>query len=297
MRRTIVLLISFVILSGSTDFHCGEAPSSKKGSKSNSQKMALGEIKKGTLTKTTTISGHVKSERTLELKPTYSAYIRKIYVKTGSVVRKGDPLVLISESIATPGNQIYPIRAPFSGTVTFVHRKEGEFIEKGSSSENDPILRLDDLTSLYIKGEIPEVDMNSLKTKLNAEISLNAIPFQSFKGTVASIALAAATSEHRWDNKSATYPVIISLDEKSELIRPGMSAVVQIKTKEKSDVLLIQQRYVGKDEEGYFARDENGEKKYLKLGDYNDKYYEIISGIDEGDKVSQIDFTRDFLAN
>ncbi|MDA9950957.1 TolC family protein [Oligoflexaceae bacterium] len=250
-------------------------------------------IERGDIVKVASLSGTIRANKTYSLKAIYPGYVRKIFAKIGERVKKNQPLATISESLQTPIDQIFPVRAPFTGTVTQIFKRSGEYIDQNEQL-NKAVLQLDDLSTLFVFAEVPELEISSMKAGLTAEITANAIPFETLRGEIVEVAMSATAARNNWDAKSSTYKVKIQLEPSEIPIKTGMSAIAKIETQRKDDVVKIPHEFVGKDSDGYFVRAKNGEKKVITIGIFNSSNYEVTEGLNEGEIVSSIDFSQDF---
>jgi RND family efflux transporter MFP subunit len=109
--------------------------------------------------------------------------------------------------------------APTDGTVLSVDVEVGEQIQAGTSA-----VTLADLNDLELTVNVAEVDVSKIQPNQAAEISIDALPGQTFGGKVIRVA-PSSTSESGVVN----YPVTIQLTN-SDLghVRPGMTAVATI---------------------------------------------------------------------
>ena len=126
------------------------------------------------------------------------------------------------------------LTAPFAGTVSAVNSKPGDQVTPGFSS-----FRLDDLATLLVDVEIPEVDINRIQLGQPAKLSFDAIQNKEYNGTV--------TEVGRVGNPSASgvnFTVTIALTDPDESVRPGMTAAVNIVVSQLEDVLLVPNRAV-----------------------------------------------------
>jgi HlyD family secretion protein len=109
------------------------------------------------------------------------------------------------------------LRAPFSGTLTNLDLKVGEFAATGT-----PVATVADLSSWIVKTtDLTEIDVVNIKEGQPVQLSLDAMPGQEFDGTVMSI--AQNYSEKQGD---IVYEVTVLLGKKDPAMRWGMTAQV-----------------------------------------------------------------------
>jgi multidrug efflux pump subunit AcrA (membrane-fusion protein) len=80
---------------------------------------------------------------------------------------------------------------------------------------------------------------------------------------------------------------ILDIDEQ---LKPGMSTVLDIIPAKKSDILTVPHEYIDKQGEKYFVTTKDGAQKEIQVGMQNESIVEIISGLKEGDEITQVDF-------
>ncbi len=247
-----------------------------------------GKVKRGDLVQRVTVSGTVQPARRTVFMAPYSGYIHRVYVTVGKKVRQGDPVISITTSLQSP-EQVYPIRAPFSGTVVGVGKMEGEFVS--DKDAKDVIARIDDLTKYFVVAKAPETDAARIKKEMQVEIKVNAISKESLKGVVQSIELAAEDADG-WRAQSSTFKVMVEILNPPSDLRSGQSAVIDIVTQKFSDVLYLEHEFINKDGDDYFVIDRKGRRRNIELGSQSDMAAEIKAGLGEGDQVEQVDFLK-----
>jgi HlyD family secretion protein len=126
------------------------------------------------------------------------------------------------------------LRAPFDGTLTEIRSKSGDQVAPGAIS-----FRIDDLDHLLVDVEIPEVDINRVKTGMTTRISFDAITGNEYKGVITQVAQVANVTAG-----IVNFTVTIELTDADESVRPGMTAAVNIVINEIQDVLVIPNRAV-----------------------------------------------------
>jgi len=126
------------------------------------------------------------------------------------------------------------LKAPFDGTITEIRSKPGDQVSPGSTS-----FRIDDLSHLLVDVEIPEIDINRLKVGMPARISFDAINGREYEGVITQVAQVANISAG-----IVNFTVTLELTNPDELVRPGMTAAVNIVESEIENVLIIPNRAV-----------------------------------------------------
>ncbi len=111
------------------------------------------------------------------------------------------------------------LNAPVSGVVMSVKISEGERVNAGSS-----VVTLSDLNELELTVDVAEIDIPKIEAGQAAQITLDALPDQTFEGVVTRIAPSS-----RSDGGVVNYPVTVQLNGDLSQARPGMTAVAVIR--------------------------------------------------------------------
>ncbi|MBL7039655.1 MAG: efflux RND transporter periplasmic adaptor subunit [Pirellulaceae bacterium] len=183
------------------------------------------------------------------------------------------------------------IYAPHDGMVTYAtenSRYSRSRIEEGATvHQRQRIITLPDLSVMEVKTTVHESVLDWIQEGLPATITVEAFPERKYKGSVKSVAVLADAGEwHSSDVK--VYTTIVTIDEKVERLKPGMSAVVDIHVERVEDVLSLPvQAVVQVAEDNWCYVDENGkvELRKVTLGKTNEKFVEIREGLKEGERV------------
>ena len=133
---------------------------------------------------------------------------------------------------------------------------------------------------------IDETDILALQEGQNAEIQVDSVGTETYSGTVTEISKVANTS-----TGVTQYSAEILLDKAPGML-PGMTADVDIQIEGNENVLIIPVAALHKTSTGTFVytsfdeeTQEYGGKVDVVAGMQNDKYAEILSGLQEGDTV------------
>jgi HlyD family secretion protein len=111
------------------------------------------------------------------------------------------------------------LRAPIAGTTLSVDVEVGQKINAGTSA-----VTLADLNDLELTVNVAEVDVSKIQPGQGADISIDALPDQTFSGTVTRIAPSSDS-----ESGVVNYPVTIQLVNAGQAnVRPGMTAVATI---------------------------------------------------------------------
>lgn len=128
------------------------------------------------------------------------------------------------------------IRAPLAGTILQRSVEEGTVIQSASQnvSGGSVLFIMAELAAMQVRTLVDETDMGQLRAGMSAEVSVEAYPERVFRGVVEKIEPQAVVEQN-----ITMFPVIVTLDNRGGLLRPGMNAEVEILVDEATDVLLV----------------------------------------------------------
>lgn len=171
------------------------------------------------------------------------------------------------------------IIAPFAGTVTEANTLPGDQVAAG-----DAAFRLDDLSSLLVDVKVSEVDINSISIDQPVTLTFDAILGKEYHGEVVEVSQAGTVEEG-----VVNFTVTVELIDTDALVKPGMTAGVNITVEEIKDVLLVPNRAVRlMDGNRIVYVLENGlpVKKEVTLGSSSDIMSAVADGeLKEGDAI------------
>lgn len=187
------------------------------------------------------------------------------------------------------------IVAPISGQVVSKSINEGELVASatGGFAQGAVLVKIADLNNMQVKVNINEVDVAKLKIGLPAEIRVDGVKGETFKGRVASIAPASIGSNAGTASSGSSsvvrFEVKVAVTTPDPRLRPGMTGAVDIILNRKDSVLTLPAEALlpgdkvklvtGKDKEATTT------EKAVTVGLRNNAIAEITSGLNPGDKV------------
>ena len=169
--------------------------------------------------------------------------------------------------------------SPFAGTVTESYPLPGDQVGAGATA-----FRLDNLSSLLVDVKVSEVDINNVTMGQPVTLSFDAILGKEYHGEVIEVTQAGTA-----DQGVVSFTVTVELTDADSMVKPGMTAAVNIVVEEMQDVLLVQNRAVRLvDNQRVVYVLENGQpvKKDITLGSSSDTLSVIAGGdVKEGDVI------------
>ena len=282
LSKNRILLLLVLMLSGALMFVLmREREESTNGKR-------VGRVKRGDVIQRVTVSGQVKPLRSTAFVAPYSGYISQIFVRVGQKIAKNDPIVSIKSSLQSP-EPVYPLRAPFAGTVVDVAKMEGEYVNE--KDNKDVIVRVNDLSKYFVVARAPELDASRIKKGMEVEVRVSAIDSGVMKGIVRDIDLAAQDADG-WKSQQSTFSVRVEIINPPEGLHSGQSAILDIVTYKLSNVLFLEHEFINQEGEKHYVINKKGRKVPVEVGRQSDLAMEIKGGVLEGDEVQQIDFLK-----
>ena len=210
------------------------------------------------------------------------------------------------------------ITAPISGKVTRLNIEEGETVIIGTM--NNPgslLLTISDLSVVEVVVQVDETDVPELALGDSASILIDAFPGRTFTGRVTEIGNSAirppASTAASGQQSAVDFEVVITLDHLPVLLRPDLSATADIVTDQRRQALSVPiialtvrqkegtpedsararrdtadsgARLAENEVEGVFVvRAEEVAFAPVTLGIAGQDYFEVLSGLAEGDTV------------
>ena len=198
-------------------------------------KRILYELALSTLNSSVTRVKQAESQRAQSAAQLSSAH-RKVTQLQAMVTRYNDVL------------QQYEAVAPLDGVVTNLPVRVGETVVPGiQNSTASTIMTIADMSIITAEVHVDETDIVSVKLDQPAEVTIDAIPNQTFKGKVIEIGDTAivrstgvAASQSTTSSQEAKdFKVVIALDIAEDLVRPGLSCTAKITTAVRPQTLAI----------------------------------------------------------
>jgi HlyD family secretion protein len=138
--------------------------------------------------------------------------------------------------------------APFDGIVTNEPLREGETVVEGiQNTEGSTIMTIADMSVVTAEVKVDETDIVNIKMGQPADVTVDAIPGKVFKGHVTLVgdqallrSTGVATSQSTTGTEEAKdFKVVVTLDNPSSDLRPGLSTTAKITTASKPSVLSL----------------------------------------------------------
>lgn len=182
----------------------------------------------------------------------------------------------------------FTILAPEPGMVIYKRSWNGTKIATGSTIQPwDPVVAtLPDLTTMVSKTYINEVDISSVKTGLDVQITLDAFPDKRLTGKVIDV---ANVGEQNPNSDAKVFQVLIEIHESDTTLRPGMTTGNTIVTDVIPDAIFIPIECLhSQGDTLLYVIKESGlsiTKQEVLAGKSDSDHVVILSGVEENDRI------------
>jgi HlyD family secretion protein len=142
----------------------------------------------------------------------------------------------------------YNVTAPIDGIVTDLPVRVGETVVPGvQNSAASTIMTVADMSLITAEVKVDETDIINVKLDQQAQVTIDAMPNQIFKGHVVEIGNTAilrstglaASSSTTANQEAKDFKVVIAIDNPPDDIRPGLSCTGNIVTATRQHALTI----------------------------------------------------------
>jgi HlyD family secretion protein len=177
------------------------------------------------------------------------------------------------------------ILAPFDGTIVDIGVKENDQLSSFDYSSKTAV-HLVDTSTVEMDGVVDEIDIYKVKVGQEAIITVDALPNEEMKGKVTFISPFGTQTAG-----VVEFPVKISLEPTKAELKGGLTATADIIVEKHENVLLVPNRSIKGSPGSYYVEvviDEEKvttEKRPVTLGAQSDQFSEVISGLNEGEKI------------
>ncbi|MDD3692405.1 MAG: efflux RND transporter periplasmic adaptor subunit [Oscillospiraceae bacterium] len=258
-------------------------------------KVAVYEVQPRLVEQTVTCTGRVEISESENVFVDIPCVVDKVHVKTGDKIKKGDVLFTvnisatkqviadaagISPSMVPDGQIKRDIKAPASGELCEVNVEPG-----GTVDIKSPCAVISSSDTLQVKVSIQESKLKNIKIGQNASVSGTAFAKDKYQGVVSYIS-STARQQFNGVSSETVVDAIISLSEKDDSLKPGLSAKSKILIGSKPDSIVIPYEYVLQDNENrefvYLYENGRSVKRIVKTGMELNDGFEIVSGLSPG---------------
>jgi multidrug efflux pump subunit AcrA (membrane-fusion protein) len=275
MMRKLIKLCILVIIAFA--LNCG--PSGPREMARIAQSVNVVMVKRNSVKRTVKLLGTVYGEQQATAMSKIAGRVTQIAKSEGSSVNEGDPIAYVVNDIPGMDYKPGPVVSPITGIVGKVYVEVGQAV-----APTLPIATVSSYSSkVKVKASISDHDLGFVKIKAKAAVSVSAYPDIIFEGSVTQFSPVL-------DPMTRAATVEVTVPNRNKKLLPGMACSVSLILEQKQDVISIPQAALFTDG---FSRVVviDGNKVHFKdieIGLIGDEWVEVISGLNEGDKVVTI---------
>jgi len=128
------------------------------------------------------------------------------------------------------------VRAPITGTIIAKNVERGAVITApgGDVGGGTVLLKMADLSLVQVKTYVDETDIGKLRAGMPADVTVEAFPNRPFRGELIKIEPQADTIQN-----VTMFPVLVRINNRDGLLKPGMNAEVNIAVGSAQGVLAV----------------------------------------------------------
>lgn len=170
------------------------------------------------------------------------------------------------------------LRSPISGVITARNYDKGDMFGMGQ-----PIFTVQQITPVKLLVAISESEYTKVKKGQKVTLVVDALPGESFDGTISRLYPTMDAATH-------TFNVEVKVPNYNRRLRPGMYAKVTVNFGKNNSVIIPDKAVVRQQGAGdkfvYILNEDNTVTfKKVSLGVRLGNEYEVLSGVQEGDRV------------
>ena len=182
----------------------------------------------------------------------------------------------------SPGIVIY-------GTSTDWQKRREDPIEVGDSVyRGQKIFSIPNSSLMGVELRVHEASVNMVKPGQKAKITVEAHPDTAFEGEVTGVAPLPDPQRGWLDPGVKVYTTQVTIEGSHDIIKPGMSAKVEILVDHLYDVIIVPVQVVanrGGRKVCYIDTGGTPEQREVETGAFNEIFVEIVSGVEVGENV------------
>ena len=176
------------------------------------------------------------------------------------------------------GHGVFSLTAPMSGYVVAKEISSGSTI----AAEGDPIFTIADLSTVWVVLNVYASNLQLVKEGMNVSFTTLSYPDEVFEGTISFLS-------HVFDPEDKVLKARIVISNKDLKLKPGMSAVVNLKKDTDKACIAVPTEALIFDSNKYYAvvKDSSGnfQSRKLSLAGHNKDLTYVESGLSEGEEI------------
>ncbi|MHB1077349.1 efflux RND transporter periplasmic adaptor subunit [Thiobacillus sp.] len=188
----------------------------------------------------------------------------------------GDKLRMMGVSPKNLSGSVFPLTAPFAGTIIEKKAVLGELAQPDAS-----LFTVADLSTLWIEADLFEKDLGKVKIGAQATVTISAYPGEVFKGRLTYISSTM-------DKETRTVKARVEVPNPDGRLKPEMFATVAIGTGGSAKALLVPEDAVLllQGQPTVFVAEKGGfEPRAVEVGEHAQGHAALKSGVVAGESV------------
>lgn len=183
------------------------------------------------------------------------------------------------------------IRSPLDGVVLVRDKEVGDGVSSilTAGGNATQILSLGDLSRMYVKARVDEVDLGRIRVGMPAIVTVDAHRGRELAGEVERIAPAGSVDP----NGIVTFEVRVTVEDPDGLLRPDMTADAKLVVARRDGALTLPQRALARAEDGSWSvlcvrgagAEQRAERVRVEIGLGDGLRTEVRAGLAEGERV------------
>jgi HlyD family secretion protein len=130
--------------------------------------------------------------------------------------------------------------SPIDGVITQLNVEEGENVVTGTmNAPGTVIMTISDLAGMEVEAEIDETDIVDVRVGQKAEIEVDALADSTLTGRVTEVGNSGVTRMGGTQEEATSFIVKVLVDSPHAVLKPGMTATVEIETAVHDSVLNV----------------------------------------------------------
>ena len=230
-------------------------------------------VKIDTVQKTYRALSIIEARQSINVTSKVNGLLDNIHYSEATTVKKGDLLfsIISSDTIG-----LTKIHAPFTGIIGLSKKNIGDVVSKG-----ELLTSLDEYSYMKLPIDLPERILGYLTKKLSFIATIDGIPGVKYKGTLEYV-------DTRIDINTRTISAYALLENKNNILKPGLLMKMDIFLEEKEGAILIPEKSllsINKKHYVYIVDNDIAKLTMVQIGIRNNALIEIKSGLKTVDKV------------
>jgi len=228
-------------------------------------------VSKGRVVSTCEVLGTVVADKTAPVFPETMGRVTKILVKEGTYVAKNANLMAIRNETIGFEYEEGVIKSPISGNIAAINVDIGSMVTPQTLAAT-----IVDYATVKVEFNIAEVNIGCITRSRKVDIAIDGMS-ENFNAHISEVSPVI-------DPMTRTVAVKAVVSNPKKLLRPGMTARVNILLGEKEDALVVPKDAL-LDDHLFVVGDSTAERRDVVVGLIGDKNVEILKGLAEGERV------------